>query len=57
MSPKLKIKTISNGSLFEEKFEKTVFFFYGGRETWMKMSEVELKITNKLPEAIFDSSV
>lgn len=56
MSPKLKIKTISKGSLFEEKFEKTGFL-NGGRETWMKMSEVELKITNKLPEAVFDSSV
>ena len=32
---------------------KKTGFFYCGRETWMKMSEVELKITNKLPEAIF----
>lgn len=36
----------------KRNLKKTVFF-YGGRETWMKMSEVELKITNKLPEAIF----
>ena len=32
----------------KRNLKKTVFF-YGGRETWMKMSEVELKITNKLP--------
>ena len=32
---------------------KKTGFFYGGRETWIKMSEVELKITNKLPEAVF----
>jgi len=32
---------------------KKMIFFYCGRKTWMKMSEVELKITNKLPQAIF----
>lgn len=32
---------------------KKTGFFCDGRETWIKMSEVELKITNKLPEAVF----